>query len=98
MATAIVEARPEHAGFVAWVVLSAFRSHLERGFWDFFVDDGEQPLRYLEALATTNARHWAHHSTFLVSEVDGRPAAGLCGYFDEELGTVALRKGLVEAN
>jgi translation initiation factor 4G len=98
MGATIVAARAEHARFVAWVVLSAFRSHLERGFWDFFVDGDEQPLRYLEALATTRARHWAHLSTFLVAEVDGRPAAGLCGYFDEELGTPALQKGLAEAN
>jgi ribosomal protein S18 acetylase RimI-like enzyme len=97
--TAIVAARPDHASFTAWVVLTAFRSHLARGFWDFFVDgDEQQCLRYLEALATTAAPHWAHHSTFLVAEVDGRPASALCGYFDEELGIPALQKGLAEAN
>jgi hypothetical protein len=31
MATSLVEARPDHAPFVAWVVMTAFRSHLERG-------------------------------------------------------------------
>ena len=97
--TRIVDARSDHAGFVAWVLLSAFRSHLARGFWDFLVDDDEaRTLRYLEALATTNARHWAHHSVFIVAEVDGRPASGMCGYFDEELGIPALQKGLIEAD
>ena len=50
----IVEATPEHAPFIAWVGLTAFRSHLERGFWDFMLDGDEAyKLRYLEALATT---------------------------------------------
>jgi translation initiation factor 4G len=99
MRTAIVEARPDHAGFIAWVILTAFSSHLPRGFWDFFVDgDDERRLRYLETLATTRAPHWAHHSTFLVAEVEGRPAAALCGYFDEELGRPALQRGIAEAD
>jgi hypothetical protein len=73
MGTVLVEARPGHAGFVAWVVLTAFRSHLPQGLWDFSIEgDEERRLRYLEALATTRAPHWAHHSTFLVAEVRSR--------------------------
>lgn len=99
MATSIVEARLDHASFIAWVVLTAFRSHLARGLWDLFIGgDQSQCLRYLEALATTHAAHWAHYSTFLVAEVDGRPAAALGGYFDEELGMQALQKGAAEAD
>jgi ribosomal protein S18 acetylase RimI-like enzyme len=99
MATAIVPARSDHAGFIAWVMLAAFRSHLAEGLWDFMIEgDEERRLRYLDALATTRDPHWAHHSTFLVAEVDGRPAAALCGYFDEELGLTALQKGLAEAD
>jgi hypothetical protein len=55
-------------------------------------------LRYLEVLATTDIPHWAHHSTFIVAEVDGRPAAALCGYFDEEHGMQALQKAASEAD
>ena len=95
----IVEARPEHAPFIAWVTLTAFRSQLERGFWDFMLDGDEAyNLRYLEALATTEQLHWVHYSTFLVAEVDGRPASALCGYFDEELGGPTLRLAGIEAN
>jgi ribosomal protein S18 acetylase RimI-like enzyme len=87
----IVDARPEHAPFVAWVSLAAARSHLPRGFWDYFLDAGEaECLRYLESLATTSKPHFFHYSAFLVAEVDGVPAAALCGYFDEELGNAAL--------
>ena len=99
MPTSIVEARADHAGFIAWVVLTAFRSHLPRGLWDFFVaGDESRCLRYLEALATTDTLHWAHHSSFLVAEVDGRPAAALCGYLDEERGMPALQQGTAEAD
>jgi translation initiation factor 4G len=95
----IVEATPEHAPFIAWVTLTAFRSHLERGFWDFMLDGDEaDKLRYLEALATTEQLHWAHYSTFIVAEVDGRPASALCGYIDEELGGPTLRMAGIEAN
>ncbi len=95
----IVEATPEHAPFIAWVTLTAFRSHLERGFWDFMLE-GEEAyrLRYLEALATTEQFHWVHYSTFIVAEVDGRPASALCGYIDEELGGPTLGTAVSEAN
>ena len=95
----IVEATPEHAPFIAWVTLTAFRSQLERGFWDFLLDGDEAyKLRYLEALVRTEQLHWVHHSTFLVAEVDARPASALCGYFDEELGGPTLRAAGIEAN
>lgn len=95
----IVEATSEHAEFIAWVVLTAFRSHLERGFWDFMIEGDEaQKLRYLEALATTEQRHWSHYSTFLVAEIEGKPASALCGYFEDELGGPTLRLAGMEAN
>src|SRR3990170_2166916 len=95
----IVEATPQHAPFLAWVTLTAFRSQLERGFWDFLLDSDEPyKLRYLEALATTEQLHWVHYSAFIVAEVDGRPASALCGYFDEELGGPTLRAAGIEAN
>lgn len=96
----IVDARPEHAPFVAWVILTAFRSHLEKGFWDFVLEDMDEAgkLGYLEALTTTEQLHWAHHSAFIVAEVDGTPAAALSGYFEEELGGQALQLATIEAN
>jgi translation initiation factor 4G len=99
MPTSIVEARTDHKEFLAWVLLAAHRSHLERGLWDFVVG-GPTPecLRFLELLVVTQQRHWAHYSTFLVAEVDGRPAAALCGYLDEDLGMHALGKAMPELN
>jgi len=97
----IVEARPEHVPFIAWVMLTAHRSHLERGLWDFLVGGTEADcLRFLEALAATSQPHWSHHSIFIVAEVEGRPVSALCGYFDRDLGTGTplLRDGIQEAN
>jgi ribosomal protein S18 acetylase RimI-like enzyme len=96
----IVEARPEHAPFVAWVTLTAFRSHLEKGFWDFMLEDEDEAgkLHYLEALASTDQLHWAHYSPFIVAEVNGTPAAALCGYFEEELGGASIQIAGIEAN
>jgi translation initiation factor 4G len=84
----IVDARPEHAQFLARVILIAHRSHLERGLWDFLVGDSEaECLRFLKALTTTIQPHWAHYSTFIVAEVDGQAVSALGGYFEAELGT-----------
>jgi ribosomal protein S18 acetylase RimI-like enzyme len=92
------DARRADAPHVAWVVLAAQRSQLPRGFWDFAISDDEaECLALLEALAVTAEPHFAHCSAFLVAEVAGVPAAGLCGYFDEELGMPALGKGFAEA-
>jgi ribosomal protein S18 acetylase RimI-like enzyme len=90
----IVEARKDHIPFLAWVMLTAFRSHLERGLWDFFVGGSEaECLRFLEALAGTPTRHWAHYSNFIVAESDGRSVSALCGYFEEP----TLMEGIREA-
>src|SRR3990172_5373433 len=94
----IVPATREHAPFVAWVMLAAGRSHLPLGVYDFFIGGDEaNVLRYLEVLATTEVRHFGHYSTFLVAEVDGVPAAGMCGYFDHEHGP-QFQRGMAEAN
>ena len=94
----IVVARKDHIPFLAWVVLTAFRSHLERGMWDFFVDGSEaERLRFLETLADTKTRHWEHYANFIVAEHDGRPVAALCGYFEAECGGPVFGQGVQEA-
>ena len=99
MQLTIVDARPEHAPFLAWVMLTATRSHLERGLWDFLIGGSDADcLRFLEALATTSKAHWSHYSIFLVAEVDGRPASALCGYFEEEHGMPTILEAIPEAN
>ena len=93
----IVEATREHVPFVAWVMLAAGRSHLPLGFYDFLAGGDEaNVLCYLEALATTEQAHFAHYSTFLVAEVNGVPAAGMCGYFEAEHGNIMA--GIAEAD
>lgn len=95
----IVPAREEHVPFIAWVELAAARSHLERGTWDLYIDGTEaETLRFIETLATTETRHFAHYSNFIVAQVGGEPAAALSGYFDVELGLPALTAGIEEAN
>jgi translation initiation factor 4G len=67
--------------------------------WDLIIGDDEQEvLRYLERMADTRAVHWAHHSLFLVAEVDGVPAAGMCGFFENEHGAASMMSGAAEVN
>ncbi len=94
----IVDARKEHIPFIAWVVLTAFRSHLERSMWDFFVDGSEaETLRLLETLAGTETRTWEHYANFIIAEHDGKPVAALSGYFEAECGGPVFEEGLREA-
>jgi translation initiation factor 4G len=84
----IVEARPEHAPFIAWVMLTAARSHLDLGFWDLISGGTEaETLRLTEAVCASDDVHFTHYSMYLIAEVDGRPAAGLSGYIESEHGT-----------
>jgi ribosomal protein S18 acetylase RimI-like enzyme len=93
----IVPATREHVPFVAWVMLAAGRSHLPLGFYDFLASGDEaNVLRYLETLTTTEAEHFAHYSTFLIAEVGGVPAAGMCGYFEATHGQ--LERGIAETD
>lgn len=95
----IIDAREEHVSFVAWVIMTAHRSHLERGMWDFLVGGTEEEcLRFLEALSTTKQTHWAHYTNFIIAEVDGKPASAMCGYTDATNGNSALTAAMPEAN
>jgi ribosomal protein S18 acetylase RimI-like enzyme len=82
----IVDARPEHAPFLAWDMQAASRSHLERGVLDMFVGgSNEDCLRFLEDWPLTEARSWASYDNFIVAESEGQPVGALCGYFVEEV-------------
>ena len=91
-------ARPNDAALLAWVMLMAGRSHLQRGIWDIIIGRPEDEcLTFLEHLSISDEPHMCHHSIFLVAEVDGRPAAALSGYDPENLGeeTVAPQMPIV---
>jgi hypothetical protein len=67
MNISIRPAIPDDAGFLAWAMLTAARSHLTRGIWDVSLGLPEQDcLIYLEKLALTNTVSWGHYSTFLI--------------------------------
>lgn len=97
MNTRIVDARREHAPFLAWNLQTASRSHLERGMFDIFVDGSDaECLQFLGALPLTEVRHWGSVENFIVVESEGECLGALCGYFAEEQDTPILAKGAVE--
>ena len=97
--TRIVDARREHIPFIAWVVLISHRSQLPKGLWDLMIDGDEAAvLRFLEAWVDTDQMHWGHYTLFKVAEVDGVPAAALCGFFENELGLETAIAATAEAN
>jgi translation initiation factor 4G len=93
----IRSARPEDAPFLAWLILTSGRAHVERGIWEVILGEPEREcLAFFGRLAITETPHLFHHSCYLVAEVDGRPAAGLGGYDPETHGYSALQAAIPE--
>jgi ribosomal protein S18 acetylase RimI-like enzyme len=81
MDVTIREARAEDAGFLAWVMLAAARSHLPLGFWDLAFPGPEGPrLEILADINRTGPSSLAYYDGFLVAEYEGEAVAGLSGY------------------
>jgi GNAT superfamily N-acetyltransferase len=77
--------------FLAWVQLTASRSHVERGVWEYVNDQTEERcLDFLHRMLTSDIVHWMHWSLFQIVEVDGTPAAAMCGFDPATQGTSAL--------
>ena len=77
----IRDATPSDVDFLAWVMLAASRSHLERGVWEYLNDHSEaETLDFLRRIAVTDTVHLFHQSLFVIAEVDGEPAAAMCAY------------------
>src|ERR1700730_2051683 len=81
MKTKIRSGRADDADFLARVMMLASRGHLSRRVWDL-IDGGpeENSLDYLRRLALAEPVSLCHHSSFIVAEHDGKPAAALCGF------------------
>lgn len=79
MAFTIRRARIDDAKFIARTILSAQRGHVSRGWFDIALDWPEpRCLAFVERLATAQSQSWWHVSQFILAEVEGEPAAGLC--------------------
>jgi ribosomal protein S18 acetylase RimI-like enzyme len=81
MAIEIRRATREDAPFLAWVILAASRSHLDRGWFDIVLQLPERNcLEFLQRLCVCGPRSWWHYSYFLMAEHDGVPVAALCAF------------------
>lgn len=90
-------ARPKDASFLAWVIITSGRAHVQRGIWEVILGGTEEEcLAFLQKLVVTKTPHLFHYSCFIVAEVDGRPVAALGGYDPRSLGYPALRRAIVE--
>ncbi len=94
----IRSASKDDAPFIAWVMQTAARSHLEVGVWDLaFPGEDAGRLEALAALASTEQEHLCHWKRFRLLEIDGRPAAGLSGYENAAHGMATLGPAMMEA-
>lgn len=91
--------RREDASFLAWVILTAGRAHVQRGIWEVVLGGSEEEnLAFLQELIVTKTPHHLRYPCFFIAEVDDRPVAGLGGYDPRILGYPALRKAVVEVS
>ena len=63
-------AESRDAGFLAWAILAATRSHVARGWFDVLLARPESAcLDFLRRLVLAETRSWWHYSRFYVAEV-----------------------------
>lgn len=92
------DATEDDVAFCAEIQLSASRSHLPRGIWEYLYDfDREQTLHLLEHMAVAEPVNFCHWSLFQVAEVDGVPAAAMCGFDPATQGMTALQAATPDA-
>jgi ribosomal protein S18 acetylase RimI-like enzyme len=89
-------AATDDADFVGWIMLTAGRSHVSKGGWELLVEGEERCSEFLRGLALTPTRSYCHHTAFTLAEVDGVPAAGMCGYDAERSGMESLVEAVRE--
>jgi ribosomal protein S18 acetylase RimI-like enzyme len=84
-------AEREDADFLAWVILTAARSQLDKGWFDIMLNRPESAcLDYLRRLTLAPVQSWWHYSRFHVAELDGSPAAALCAFRGGEAYALSL--------
>jgi ribosomal protein S18 acetylase RimI-like enzyme len=93
----IRQAGRDDAAFLAWLILTAGRAHVNRGIWEVILNLTEDEcLGFLKLLAVTDTPHLFHHSCYLIAETEGMPVSGLGGYDPNVLGYDALQQALPE--
>lgn len=97
MATRIRWGTVEDVPFLVDVVTLASRSHVPRGAWDLVFPDDDVRHRFLTCLLAAPKLSWCHHRSFLIAEVDGRPAAALSGYVEGAPGMVGDDEAILAA-
>lgn len=89
--TIIRPARNEDSPFLGWVMYTAARSHLAECPLSVIFGESEAGTRkLLERVSQTPAPHWGHVSRFCIAEVDGKPAAAMCGFVPATEGTLVV--------
>jgi GNAT superfamily N-acetyltransferase len=85
------------ANFLARVILTAGRGHVNKGIWEVILGmSRDQCLHLLGLLALTVVPHLFHHSCCLLPDVEGVSRAGLGGYDPNALGNTQLLKAVQE--
>ena len=92
------QAIPEDSRFLAQVILSASRSHLERGSFEIaFRLPTQEILDILEWMTLSDLVCNCHFSKFVVAELSGEPVGALCGYDPGETDLLPLGAALSDA-
>jgi ribosomal protein S18 acetylase RimI-like enzyme len=74
-------AQDKDTPFLGWVMYTAARSHLVESPWSVIFAEPEVRTRMLlERISQIPALQWSHVSKFWIAEMDGTPAAAMCGF------------------
>lgn len=87
-------AKAEDASFLAWLILESSRAGKKSGLFDRIFSPSNDVQKSLEMLVIHETKTLCHYSNFLVAEVDGELAGGLCGYDGYKLSWESMSEAL----
>lgn len=93
----IRKAEKSDADFVYWIMNTAGRSGMEKGFIDsIFPSDPQKNRDFIEEMMFSDIRSLFHYSNFIIAEIDGVPVGGMSGYYTPEVHSEHFRDCFVK--
>jgi len=81
MTVTIRPAEKKDIPFLGWVMLTSAQSHLDECPWSvIFAEDEARTRVLLENMMLIPAMPWCYVENFRIAEVNGKPAAAMCGF------------------
>ncbi|THB65418.1 MAG: GNAT family N-acetyltransferase [Gammaproteobacteria bacterium] len=92
------KAEKTDADFIFWIMKTAARSGMPKGFIDvLFPQDKQRNFDFVKTMMFSDIKSLFHYSNFIIAEADGIPVAGMSGYYTPEVNSDNFRACFIDA-